>query len=60
MTRSGSFWKRLKACARGSMLVGYSSLALLVALAAIMLLAPHDTGLGGNRSRPAGTPAPVE
>ncbi|MBL6616580.1 MAG: hypothetical protein ISP49_12515 [Reyranella sp.] len=51
--RSGPFWRRLKACARGSMLVGYSSLALLVALAAIMLLAPHDVGLGGGRLRPA-------
>jgi len=51
---------RLKACARGSMLVGYSSLALLVALAAIMLLAPHDMDLGAGRLRPATGPTSAD
>jgi hypothetical protein len=58
--RPGSFWARLKTCARGSMLVGYSSLALLVALAAIMLLAQPDMGLGGGRPRPAIGAAPAD
>ena len=58
--RSGSLWTRLRACARGSMLVGYSSLALLVALAAITLLAPHDMGIGGGQpQRPTGA-APTD
>jgi hypothetical protein len=56
--RSNSLWARLRACARGSMLVGYSSLALLVALAAITLLASHDMGFGGGQpQRPTGAAA---
>ena len=51
--RSRSLWTRLRTCARGSMLVGYSSLALLVALAAITLLAAHDMGFGGGRTQRA-------
>jgi len=58
--RKGSLWRRLRACARGSMLVGYSSLALLVAVAATTLLAPHDMGIGGGQpQRPTGT-APTD
>ena len=46
---------RVLACARGSTLVGYSSLALLVAIAAITLLAHGlDAGNDPNR-RAAGT-----
>ena len=58
--RSGSFWRRLKACARGSMLVGYSSLALLVALAAITLLAPRNMGLGGGQPQHTPGTAPTD
>jgi hypothetical protein len=42
------------------MLVGYSSLALLVALAAIMLLAPRDVGLGGGGLRRTIEPASAD
>jgi hypothetical protein len=47
-------WPRLLACTRGSTLIGYSSLMLLVAIAAITLLAPGDMGFDGNHSRPTG------
>jgi len=45
---------RVLACERGSTLVGYSSLALLVAIAAITLLARPDVGTGAVQ-RPAST-----
>ena len=46
---------RVIACDRGASFVGYSSLALLVAIAAITLLARADTGHGsGGQQRPAG------
>jgi hypothetical protein len=51
---SHPFWSRLLACARGSTLVGYSSLVLLVAIAAITLLAPGDMAFDGNHSRATG------
>lgn len=45
---------RLRLCQRGSTLVGYSSLALLVAIAAITLLARGDGGIGhGGHPRAA-------
>jgi hypothetical protein len=44
---------RALACRRGSTLVGYSSLALLVAIAAITLLGHADTETGGASSRRA-------
>ena len=51
---SDPLWRRLSACARGSTLVGYSSLMLLVAIAAITLLAPGDMAFDGNHSRSTG------
>lgn len=44
---------RLLACERGSSLVGYSSLMLLVAIAAITLLARADAGSGSIPPQPA-------
>ena len=44
---------RVLACRRGSTMVGYSSLALLVAIAAITLLGHADTETGGASSRRA-------
>ena len=47
---------RVLACRRGSSMVGYSSLALLVAIAAITLLGRADTEAGGaTRQRATGT-----
>jgi hypothetical protein len=48
------FWSRLLSCARGSTLVGYSSLLLLVTIAAITLLAPGDMSFDGNHHQPGG------
>lgn len=47
-------WHRLFACARGSTMVGYSSLVLLVAIAAITLLGRADA-VGDKTPRPAAT-----
>jgi hypothetical protein len=47
---------RALACRRGSTMVGYSSLALLVAIAAITLLGHADTETSGAmRQRATGT-----
>jgi len=46
---------RVLACRRGSTLVGYSSLALLVAIAAITLLGHADTEAGISHQRAIGT-----
>ena len=48
-------WHRLLASERGSTLVSYSSLVLLVAIAAIALLGQGDAG--GDRTPPAVRPA---
>ena len=56
MLRSVPTCIRALACRRGSTMVGYSSLALLVAIAAITLLGHADTETGGTtRPRAAGT-----
>lgn len=47
MPRSLPSCIRALACRRGSTMVGYSSLALLTAIAAIMLLGYADTEAGG-------------
>ena len=44
---------RTLACRRGSTMVGYSSLALLVAIAAITLLGHADTEAGAPHQRAA-------
>jgi hypothetical protein len=46
---------RALACRRGSTMVGYSSLALLVAIAAITLLGHADTETGTPHKRAVGT-----
>lgn len=46
---------RAFACRRGSTMVGYSSLALLVAIAAITLLGHADTEAGAPHRRAVGT-----
>jgi hypothetical protein len=46
---------RALACRRGSTMVGYSSLALLVAIAAITLLGHADTETGAPNQRAVGT-----
>jgi hypothetical protein len=43
-------WVRALACRRGSTMVGYSSLALLVAIAAITLLWHAETGAPYQRT----------
>jgi hypothetical protein len=53
MPRSLPSCIRALACRRGSTLVGYSSLALLVAIAAITLLGHAETETGGASSRRA-------
>lgn len=45
---------RALACRRGSTMVGYSSLALLVAIAAITLLGHADTEAGAPAQRAVG------
>ena len=45
---------RTLACRRGSTMVGYSSLALLVAIAAITLVGHADTETGGVARQRAG------
>ena len=45
---------RALACRRGSTMVGYSSLALLVAIAAITLLGRADTEAGAPHQRAVG------
>ena len=47
MPRAFSSCIRTLACRRGSTMVGYSSLALLTAIAAITLLGHADIGAGG-------------
>jgi|EndMetStandDraft_8_1072994.scaffolds.fasta_scaffold188940_2 hypothetical protein len=47
MARSLASCLRALACQRGSTMVGYSSLALLTAIAAIALLGHADTEPGG-------------
>ena len=47
MARSLSSCIRALACRRGSTMVGYSSLALLMAIALITLLGRADTEAGG-------------
>ena len=47
MLRAVAFCIRVITCQRGSTLVGYSSLALLVAIAAITLLRHADTEADG-------------
>jgi hypothetical protein len=46
---------RALACRRGSTMVGYSSLALLVAIAAITLLSHANTETGAPHQRAVGT-----
>jgi hypothetical protein len=47
---------RVLVCRRGTTMVGYSSLALLVAIAAITLLVHADSETGGaSPQRPVGT-----
>jgi hypothetical protein len=46
---------RALACRRGSTMVGYSSLALLVAIAAITLLGHANTETGAPNQRAVGT-----
>ena len=56
MLRSIPSCIRALACRRGSTMVGYSSLALLVAIAAITLLGHADNEPGGaTRQRAGGT-----
>ena len=55
MLRSVPACLRALACRRGSTMVGYSSLALLVAIAAITLLGHADTETGGTARQRAGT-----
>ena len=56
MLRSIPSCIRALACRRGSTMVGYSSLALLVAIAAITLLGHADSETGGaTRQRAGGT-----
>ena len=59
MPRSVPSCIRALACRRGSTMVGYSSLALLMAIAAITLLGHADTETGGAaHQRAIGTTAP--
>ncbi len=44
---------RVLACQRGSTLIGYSSLALLAAIAAITLVTKTDVDAGGDSDRRA-------
>jgi len=53
MARRTSLRIAVLACERGSTLVGYSSLALLVAIAAITLLARNEIGAGGSPAQRA-------
>ena len=55
MPRSSRSYVRTLACQRGSTMVGYSSLALLVAIAAIILLGYPDIEAGGPPQRSIGT-----
>jgi len=56
MARSLPSCIRALACRRGSTMVGYSSLALLMAIAAITLLGHADTEPGGaSHQRTIGT-----
>jgi hypothetical protein len=55
MPRAIPSYIRALACQRGATMVGYSSLALLVAIAAITLLGPPDTEAGGPHQRAVGT-----
>lgn len=56
MLRSIPSCIRALACRRGSTMVGYSSLALLVAIAAVTLLGHADSETGGaTRQRAGGT-----
>jgi hypothetical protein len=56
MPRSIPSCIRTLACRRGSTMVGYSSLVLLVAIAAITLLGHADNETGGaTRQRAGGT-----
>ena len=58
MPRSAPSCIRALACRRGSTMVGYSSLALLMAIAAITLLGHADTETGGTpQQRAIGTVA---
>jgi len=57
MRRAMSYGIRLLTCKRGSTLVGYSSLALLVAIAAIALLGQTDAA-GNKAPGAAGTTTP--
>jgi hypothetical protein len=55
MPRSIACCIRALACQRGSTMVGYSSLALLVAIAAITLLGHAGTEKGASHERAIGT-----
>jgi hypothetical protein len=55
MPRSIPSCIRALACRRGSTMVGYSSLALLVAIAAITLLGHADPEAGTPHQRAVGT-----
>ena len=55
MPRSIRSCIRALACRRGSTMVGYSSLALLVAIAAITLLSYANTETGAPHQRAIGT-----
>ena len=54
MPRSLPSFIRALACRRGSTMVSYSSLALLVAIAAITLLGHADTEAGAPHQRAIG------
>jgi hypothetical protein len=55
MSRAPPFCIRTFACRRGSTTVSYSSLALLVAIAAITLFGYADTETGAPYQRAVGT-----
>jgi hypothetical protein len=55
MPRSIRAYFRAFACQRGSTMVGYSSLALLVAIAAVLLLGHADRETGAPQQRAIGT-----
>lgn len=58
MLRALAFGMRVITCQRGTTLVGYSSLALLVAIAAITLLGHADTEADGmSHQRTVRTPS---
>jgi len=60
MARSLASCIRALACRRGSTMVGYSSLALLVAIAAITLLGHADNETGGLTRQRAGGAIPAD